>query len=77
MADDRMTLARAGGMSVTEAARFLGVSRSTLYVLMAAGQLPYAKIGHRRVVPAEALVAYLAAALTGGPAPAPGGRPAC
>jgi excisionase family DNA binding protein len=51
-------------VSIGEAARLAGVSRSTLYAEMIAGRLAYAKVGKRRVIPVEALTAWLQAATT-------------
>lgn len=42
--------------STADAAAMLGVSRSTLYRLMAAGELGYATIGGRRLIPTTALL---------------------
>jgi len=42
-----------------EAARQLGVSRSTLYCLLQSGELASVRIGRRRLVPAVALDEYL------------------
>lgn len=44
---------------VAEAAQLLGVSRSQLYELFNTGDVPSVKIGTRRLVRHEALVAYL------------------
>ena len=49
-----------GGMTITEAARFAGIGRSTLYGEMDAGRLAYAKVGRRRVVARRGLVELLA-----------------
>jgi excisionase family DNA binding protein len=43
-----------------EAAHALGLSRSTIYVLMANGQVPSVRIGNSRRVPAEGLRRYVA-----------------
>jgi excisionase family DNA binding protein len=51
-------------VSIGEAARLAGVSRSTLYGEMIAGRLAYAKVGKRRLIPVEALMAWLQAATT-------------
>jgi excisionase family DNA binding protein len=45
-----------GLVTLPEASAFLKVSRSTLYVLMASGDLPYVKIGKSRRVARAALV---------------------
>jgi excisionase family DNA binding protein len=42
-------------MSVTEAARVLGISRAFAYVLVARGELPSLRFGRRVVVPRRAL----------------------
>jgi excisionase family DNA binding protein len=44
---------------VNEAAHLLGVSRSQLYELFSTGQVGSVKIGAKRLVRHEALVAYL------------------
>ncbi len=59
MADDADAAALVvadGLMSVRDAARFVALSRSELYVLMDRGELTYAKIGRRRLVPRRALI---------------------
>ncbi len=48
---------------VDQAAKFLGIGRVKLYEMMNRGELRYAKIGRRRVVPKRALVEVLAAAM--------------
>lgn len=45
---------------VEEAARMIGVSRATLYVLISTGDLRTIKIRKRRLVPREALLELLA-----------------
>ena len=47
-------------LSVVEAGRELGISRSLVYELLAAGTLRSAKIGRRRLIPREALEAFIA-----------------
>lgn len=49
---------------VEDAARLIGVSRATLYVLISAGDLRTIKIRKRRLVPREALFELLAAGVT-------------
>jgi excisionase family DNA binding protein len=44
----------------TEAAQALGVSRSTIYVLMATGEVPSVRIGSCRRVPVDELRRYVA-----------------
>lgn len=48
-------------LTVEEAARRLGVGRTTMYALIASGQIASVAIGRLRRVPAEALPAYVAA----------------
>jgi len=45
--------------SPEEAARMLGVSRSTIYKYMNAGVLPYSKLGKRRLILHEDLVSLV------------------
>ena len=45
--------------SVTDAARVAGLGRSTLYELMANGQLTYVKVKARRLITRQALEALL------------------
>jgi excisionase family DNA binding protein len=47
-----------------EAAQALGVSRSTIYVLMASGDVPSVRIGSSRRIPVDGLRRYVGA-LTG------------
>jgi excisionase family DNA binding protein len=47
--------------SVPDAAARLGISRSGLYLLIARGEIPIAKVGHRTLVLDDDLRAYLAA----------------
>ncbi len=42
-------------VSIVDAARVIGVSRTTIYELMADGDLPFAKIGRRTVIPFDEL----------------------
>jgi excisionase family DNA binding protein len=49
-----------GGMlTVEEAGRRLAVSRSTLYLLMREGRLPFIRVGRFRRIEVEALRAFL------------------
>ena len=45
-----------GLIRVADAARFLAVSRSTLYALMETGELTYVKLGRSRRIPKLAIV---------------------
>ena len=48
-------------VSVADAAQLTGLGRSTLYELMAAGTLPFVKLGNRRLLMVRDLEALLAA----------------
>ena len=48
-------------LTIEEAARRLGVGRTTMYALVAAGDVPSVTIGRLRRVPAQALNDYVAA----------------
>lgn len=48
-------------LTVEEAARRLGIGRTTMYALLASGEIPSVTIGRLRRVPAEALSDYVAA----------------
>ncbi|MFJ2781271.1 MULTISPECIES: helix-turn-helix domain-containing protein [unclassified Kitasatospora] len=48
-------------LTVEEAARRLGVGRTTMYALVASGEVPSVTIGRLRRVPAEALKEYVTA----------------
>jgi predicted DNA-binding transcriptional regulator AlpA len=58
-----------GALSIADAVRFSGQSRSFLYEAMAAGELPYFKRGVRRFVAKRQLIKWLAEILE--PAKAP------
>lgn len=58
--DDSLTLAAEGAMTVIDAARHLGISRSRLYELMDDGEIRYVHIGRRRLVPRASVQHYLA-----------------
>lgn len=45
-------------VSPTEAARLLGIGRSTMYELLKIGAIPYKRIGADRRIPFVALKAY-------------------
>ncbi|MEI6805518.1 MAG: helix-turn-helix domain-containing protein [Myxococcaceae bacterium] len=55
-----------GLITVREAARFLSLSRSTLYQMMDKGELHYAKIGGSRRIPRQALKRLAQDCLLGG-----------
>jgi excisionase family DNA binding protein len=46
-------------LSPVQAARRLGIGRSTLYLLLADGSVESVHVGARRLIPAEALVDYV------------------
>lgn len=66
MTQSEIDLVQDGLAGLREAVRFLGVSRSTIYVLMENGQLPYVKIGRARRIPRRALVQLAAGNVRGG-----------
>lgn len=42
-------------VSIIEAARMIGVSRSTVFAMIAAGTIPACKVGRRTLIPVAAL----------------------
>jgi excisionase family DNA binding protein len=60
--DERLVL------TVTEAARLLGVSRALAYELVRRGVIPSLRLGRRLVIPRRALLAMVDSAAAGGPA---------
>ncbi len=54
-----------GLFTVAEAASFLRLSRSNLYVLMERGELAFVKLGRSRRIPRRALVELAAGGLRG------------
>jgi excisionase family DNA binding protein len=48
-----------GCLAVEEATEFSGIGRSELYLRMERGELPFVKIGRRRLIPPRALVKLL------------------
>lgn len=63
-ADDRLLL------TVVEAARRLGISRSLLYELLATGEIEAIHVGRLRRIPADALTDYVDRQRVGRPEPA-------
>lgn len=61
-----LELVKEGAMTIPEAMRFAGVGRSLLYEEMAAGRLPFLKIGNARRIPRRALEEWLARHLVTG-----------
>ena len=64
--DNDAALVEDGLVTVSEAASFLRLSRSSLYVLMERGELAFVKIGRSRRIPRRALIALAACGLRGG-----------
>jgi excisionase family DNA binding protein len=65
--ESRTTELVADGLQrVTEAASFLGISRSHVYQLMDSGVLPYVKLGRSRRVPRRAVLQLAASRLVNG-----------
>jgi excisionase family DNA binding protein len=60
------TLFSDGLMTVGEAADFLRVSRSSIYLLMDQGKLPFAKFGKSRRIPRRALMELVQRSLVSG-----------
>ena len=55
-----MTLSDKGLLSVDEAAQYLGISRSKLWVLVSSGEIPSIKIGRSRRVSTDRLRTWIA-----------------
>jgi excisionase family DNA binding protein len=51
------------GLTVAEAARRIGISRTKLYEYVASGEIPSVKIGRLRRIPADAVAEFLASRL--------------
>ena len=51
----REQLVQDGMLTIHQAEAFVGVKKSLLYKLMGNGELPFAKIGDRRLIPRRAL----------------------
>ena len=58
-ARDSEDIWREGASSIADAARFLSLSRRTVYELMSDGQLPSKKLRGRRLIPRAALIELL------------------
>ena len=50
------TVLSQGLMTINQVSQFLGVSRPSVYELMARGALPYTIIGHNRRIPRKAVM---------------------
>jgi len=46
-------------IGATEAQDMLGIKKTTLYGLMARGEIESVKIGHRRLIPIQAIEAFI------------------
>ena len=55
-----------GLMTIQEAAGFLRLSRSAIYLFMERGELPFVKLGRSRRIPRRAVIALAAGGLRGG-----------
>lgn len=55
-----------GLRSIEQSRTFLGISQSSLYRLIEAGQLRYVRVGGRRLIPLGELERYAEANLAGG-----------
>lgn len=53
-------------LTIAEAAKMLGIGRTTLYALIAGGELPSVSIGRKRLIRREALERFLAQRESGG-----------
>lgn len=62
---------REGAMRVPQVAEYLGISTRAVWRLLAAGEIPGGWIGACRVVPAEAVRAYLARRVEAAPVDRP------
>jgi excisionase family DNA binding protein len=64
MSDEQRTAAVSEGcMTIAQAQQFTGLGRSLLYVEMERGNLPYVKVGKRRLIPRRGLLQFLEAGL--------------
>jgi len=63
---DSEELVADGLLTVRECAEFLHLSRSTIYQLMDAGELCFAKLGRSRRIPRRAVIELAAQELRGG-----------
>ncbi len=64
-AEKRNELVADGMAKVAEAAKFLGLAKSTVYGLMDSGELPSVRIGGSRRIPKRALIDLAAKSLEG------------
>ena len=66
MANDQRDLVADGLLTIAESASFLRLSRSSIYLLMDVGELPFVKLGRSRRIPKRALIELAARGLRGG-----------
>ena len=59
MSEQVSSLFSDGALSMVEAARWAGLSRSKLFELVQEGVLPSVKVGKRRLIPKTALAEFL------------------
>jgi excisionase family DNA binding protein len=52
-----------GAMPIKDAVAWSGIGRSRLYVAMANGDLPFVRVGERRLIPKRGLKDFLASRL--------------
>ena len=64
--DERREVVADGLLRISDASKFLGLSRSKLYQLMDRGELPFVKIGRARRIPRRAVIRLASEALHGG-----------
>jgi len=63
--EQQKDVTRDGFADVEESSKFLAMSRASVYKLMEAGKLPFAKFGKSRRIPWRALREYAAGCLVG------------
>lgn len=61
--EDRTDLVSDGLATLTEAAEYLRVGKTTLYEMMANGEIPYCKVRKARRIPWKSLMEYAASSL--------------
>src|SRR5262249_48066265 len=59
------TILADGLLTVTQSARLLNISKSKLYLMMDAGEIPYTKLGKSRRIPRKALASYVQRSMVG------------
>jgi len=56
--DHETPLCGDGLVTIVEGARFLGVSKTTLYDMLGRGEIAYSRVGHLKRIPRRALIEY-------------------